>query len=92
VRFTSKMLPHLQRGELVEHDLLDPKVAAAAFEELTHAVNVSPIEHLLEPGDLLVFDQYRWAHSRAPLGGGQAELAPASRRLLKQAYVRPEVR
>ncbi|MEW1700815.1 TauD/TfdA family dioxygenase [Streptomyces sp. NPDC091278] len=89
IRFTSKMLPHLQRGELVDDST--PEQTAAAFGRLVAAAEARRITVRLQPGQLLVFDQWRYAHGRMPLGPGQSDLPPGQRRLLKQAYGhRPE--
>ncbi|GGX51828.1 TauD/TfdA family dioxygenase [Streptomyces noursei] len=86
IRFTSKMHPHLERGELV--DTGEPKAVAAAFGRLVAAVEARRMTVRLQPGQLLVFDQWRYAHGRMPLGPGQSDLPPGQRRLLKQAYGR----
>lgn len=89
VRFTSKMLPHLERGELVDSDT--PEELAAAFGRLVAAAEARRTTVRLQPGQLLIFDQWRYAHGRMPMGPGQNELPPDQRRLLKQAYGhRPE--
>ncbi|WP_328973467.1 TauD/TfdA family dioxygenase [Streptomyces sp. NBC_00239] len=84
IRFTSKMLPHLQRGELVDSDT--PEQVAAAFGRLVAAAEARRTSVRLQPGQLLIFDQWRYAHGRMPLGPAQSELPPGQRRLLKQAY------
>lgn len=84
IRFTSKMLPHLQRGELMDSDT--PEQVTAAFRRLVAAAEARRITARLQPGQLLVFDQWRYAHGRMPLGTGQSEIPPEERRLLKQAY------
>ncbi|MEU0942283.1 TauD/TfdA family dioxygenase [Streptomyces canus] len=84
IRFTSKMLPHLQRGELV--DGRAPEQVAAAFGRLVAAAEARRTTVRLQPGQLLIFDQWRYAHGRMPLGPGQSDLPPGQRRLLKQAY------
>ncbi|WP_153812159.1 TauD/TfdA family dioxygenase [Streptomyces sp. SUK 48] len=84
IRFTSKMLPHLQRGELVDGGA--PEQVAAAFGRLVAAAEARRTTVRLQPGQLLVFDQWRYAHGRMPLGPGQRDLPPGQRRLLKQAY------
>ncbi|MFJ5951307.1 TauD/TfdA family dioxygenase [Streptomyces noursei] len=90
IRFTSKMLPHLQRGELVDGGA--PEQAAAAFGRLVAAAEARRTTVRLQPGQLLIFDQWRYAHGRMPLGPNQSELPPSQRRLLKQAYGhRPEL-
>jgi alpha-ketoglutarate-dependent taurine dioxygenase len=87
VRFTSKMLPHLQRGELLVDAPHPAGAVAEAFERLVEAAVQYRATVTLSPGDLLVFDQWRYAHGRMPLGQDQAVLLPQQRRLLKQAYV-----
>ncbi|MGW6606021.1 TauD/TfdA family dioxygenase [Streptomyces sp. NPDC055036] len=90
IRFTSKMLPHLQRGELVDGGA--PEQVAAAFGRLVAAAEARRTTVRLQPGQLLIFDQWRYAHGRMPLGPNQSELPPSQRRLLKQAYGdRPEL-
>ncbi|MEU5193667.1 TauD/TfdA family dioxygenase [Streptomyces scabiei] len=89
IRFTSKMLPHLQRGELVDDGA--PEQITAAFGRLVAAAEARRTTVRLQPGQLLIFDQWRYAHGRMPLGPGQSDLSPDRRRLLKQAYGhRPE--
>ncbi|MFJ6809098.1 TauD/TfdA family dioxygenase [Streptomyces anulatus] len=89
IRFTSKMLPHLQRGELMDGGA--PERVADAFGRLVIAAAAQRSVVRLQPGQLLIFDQWRYAHGRMPLGPGQSELPPGQRRLLKQAYGhRPE--
>ncbi|WP_416975820.1 TauD/TfdA family dioxygenase [Streptomyces sp. 4F14] len=87
VRFTSKMGPHLDQGQLVDTDRVAADEAAAAFARLTAAVHAQRTTHRLEPGQLLVWDQLRYAHGRMPLGEGQHELPGDERRLLRQTYV-----
>ncbi|MEU8889857.1 TauD/TfdA family dioxygenase [Streptomyces sp. NPDC048442] len=88
IRFTSKMLPHLRHGTLlpVEADELVPRVCEA-FSHLVDAAHELRSTVRLCPGQLLVFDQFRYAHGRMPLGSGQADVPVAQRRLLKQTYV-----
>lgn len=88
VRFTSKMLPHLERGELLDGE--DPVLVTAAFARLVEAAYTCRSTVRLVPGQLLVFDQHRYAHGRMPLGEGQSTTAIKERRLLKQAYVGAE--
>ncbi|WP_332757138.1 TauD/TfdA family dioxygenase [Streptomyces sp. MT206] len=85
VRFTAKMKPHLERGELTEDD--DPVPVATAFGRFVDAVYAARTTCRLQPGQLLVFDQHRYAHGRMPLGEGQGDLSADVRRLLKQTYV-----
>ncbi|RRR85975.1 TauD/TfdA family dioxygenase [Streptomyces sp. RP5T] len=87
IRFTSKMLPHLHRGELLDTDGPLASRIAAAFERLVDAAYQHRATVRLAPGQLLVFDQWRYAHGRMPLAGNQAGLAQQERRLLKQTYV-----
>ncbi|MEU0038282.1 TauD/TfdA family dioxygenase [Streptomyces sp. NPDC006333] len=87
IRFTSKMLPHLQRGELLDDHPHPAGAVAEAFGRLVEAAVQYRTTVNLSPGELLVFDQWRYAHGRMPLGRDQAGLPPEQRRLLKQAYV-----
>jgi len=87
VRFTSKMGPHLDEGELVDTDMVPAEQAAAAFTRLTEALYAARTTYRLKPGELLVWDQHRYAHGRMPLGDGQHELPENGRRLLLQTYV-----
>ncbi|WP_217561578.1 TauD/TfdA family dioxygenase [Streptomyces sp. GbtcB6] len=87
VRFTSKMGPHLEKGELVDTNLVSADQAAGAFSRLAEAVYAVRTTHRLQPGQVLVWDQQRYAHGRMPLGEGQAELPEDRRRLLRQTYV-----
>ncbi|MFJ1795327.1 TauD/TfdA family dioxygenase [Kitasatospora griseola] len=87
IRFTSKMHPHLLRGELVDGTDADRQEAATAFGALAEAVLRHRAEIRLRPGQLLVFDQLHWAHGRMPLGEGQETIEPGQRRLLRQTYV-----
>lgn len=87
VRFTSKMGPHLDRGELVDTDLVPAGPTATAFAELTGAVYAQRMTHRLRAGQLLVWNQHRYAHGRMPLGPRQEELPEDTRRLLLQTYV-----
>ncbi|MFJ7589555.1 TauD/TfdA family dioxygenase [Streptomyces sp. NPDC097617] len=89
IRFTSKMLPHLQCGELVDGGA--PEQVAAAFGRLVAAAEARRTTVRLQTGQLLIFDQWRYAHGRMQMGPGQSDLSPSRRRLLKQAYGhRPE--
>ncbi|MFD7644662.1 TauD/TfdA family dioxygenase [Kitasatospora sp. NPDC059795] len=87
IRFTTKMHPHLLRGQLVAGTAAARQETASAFGALVDAALRHRIELRLRPGQLLVFDQLRWAHGRMPLGGGQDAIAPDLRRRLRQAYV-----
>ncbi|BAJ26409.1 MULTISPECIES: TauD/TfdA family dioxygenase [Kitasatospora] len=87
IRFTSKMRPHLLRGELLEGTGSARQETAAAFGALADAALRHRTTVRLRPGQLLVFDQLRWAHGRMPLGEGQEAIEPGRRRLLRQAYV-----
>ncbi|MBZ3906539.1 TauD/TfdA family dioxygenase [Streptomyces scabiei] len=85
IRFTAKAHPHLERGELV--DVEEPEATAAAFGRFVDAVVACRSTIRLMPGDLLVFDQHRYAHGRMPLGDGQDCYDADERRLLRQSYV-----
>ncbi|MFJ9379262.1 TauD/TfdA family dioxygenase [Streptomyces sp. NPDC101455] len=85
IRFTTKMRPHLDRGELIHAE--QPPVTAAAFGRFVDAVFACRSTVRLQPGHLLVFDQHRYAHGRMPLGEGQETIDGDERRLLKQTYV-----
>ncbi|MDQ0595746.1 hypothetical protein QF037_000091 [Streptomyces canus] len=85
IRFTAKMGPHLDRGELVHAE--EPKSTAAAFGRFVNAVSVCRSTIRLQPGDLLIFDQHRYAHGRMPLGDGQNCYPADERRLLRQTYI-----
>ncbi|WP_258540050.1 TauD/TfdA family dioxygenase [Streptomyces ipomoeae] len=85
IRFTAKMGPHLERGEFVDAE--EPQVIAAAFGRFVDAVFACRSTIRLQPGDLLVFDQHRYAHGRMPLGDGQDGYDADERRLLRQTYV-----
>ncbi|MGW2539520.1 TauD/TfdA family dioxygenase [Kitasatospora sp. NPDC001574] len=87
VRFTSKMHPHLLGGELVSGTVAARQETATAFGALTDAALRHRTTVRLRPGQLLVFDQLRWAHGRMPLGEGQETIEPGRRRLLRQTYV-----
>ncbi|MFF5567698.1 TauD/TfdA family dioxygenase [Streptomyces sp. NPDC012623] len=87
IRFTSKMLPHLRRGDLVEGDSSTIPFIADAFNRLVDAAHRHRTTIRLSLGQLLVFDQWRYAHGRMPLGPGQEGVAAVQRRLLKQSYV-----
>ncbi|MBV6702765.1 TauD/TfdA family dioxygenase [Kitasatospora aureofaciens] len=87
VRFTSKMGPHLDKAELIDTTLLSADQAAGAFGRLVAAVYAQRTTVRLRPGQLLIWDQQRYAHGRMPLGDGQGDIADGERRLLQQAYV-----
>jgi hypothetical protein len=87
IRFTSKMLPHLRRGELVEADSSTVPYITEAFDRLVSAAYEHRTTVRLARGQLLVFDQWRYAHGRMPLGRGQEKVPAEQRRLLKQGYV-----
>jgi alpha-ketoglutarate-dependent taurine dioxygenase len=87
VRFTTKMGPHLDKGELVDTALAPADQAGGAFDRLVAAVYAQRTTVRLRPGQLLIWDQQRYAHGRMPLGEGQAAIAEGERRLLQQAYV-----
>lgn len=89
IRFTSKMIPHLDDPDVVVDmdavgSVRDIKLAMGRFYERLRA-NV--IRTLVDRNRLLLFDQRRFAHSRSRLGQPQAEVEPGSRRLLLQAYL-----
>lgn len=88
IRFTSKMLPHLKKGDLVGTDRDRIPFIAAAFNNLVEAAYAHRATARLAPGQLLVWDQWRYAHGRMPLGPYQETVPPDERRLLKQSYVR----
>ncbi|ELP61473.1 hypothetical protein STRTUCAR8_03656 [Streptomyces turgidiscabies Car8] len=85
IRFTAKAHPHLERGELLDAE--DLQATAAAFGRFVNAVVACRSAIRLMPGDLLVFDQHRYAHGRMPLGEGQDCYGADERRLLRQTYV-----
>lgn len=85
IRFTAKAHPHLERGELLDTD--EPSATAAAFGRFVDAAVACRSTIRLMPGDLLVFDQHRYAHGRMPLGEGQHHCDAGERRLLRQTYV-----
>lgn len=87
VRFTSKMLPHLEKGELFDPALASPSDVVSAFSSLTSEVKEGRFSYRLEEGEMLVFDQFRFAHARMPLGDGQENVPINARRLLRQTYV-----
>lgn len=87
IRFTSKMLPHLRRGDLVEADSDTVPFITEAFDRLVDSAYQRRTTIRLAPGQLLVFDQWRYAHGRLPLGRGQEAVPAGQRRLLKQSYV-----
>lgn len=87
VRFTSKMLPHLEQGELYDPTVVNPSDVVSAFKSLTSEVKAGAFSHRLGEGEMLVFDQFRFAHARMPLGDGQEEVPEDARRLLRQTYV-----
>jgi TfdA family taurine catabolism dioxygenase TauD len=85
IRFTTKMLVHLKRGKLVEAGIA--QAAATAFERMVKLADANTVKYRLRPGQMIVFDQLRYAHGRLPLGADQRALPEHTRRLLKQAYV-----
>lgn len=87
IRFTSKMLPHLRRGELVTADSNSVPYITEAFDRFVSAAHDHRTTVRLAPGQLLVFDQWRYAHGRMPLGRWQGVVPAEQRRLLKQGYV-----
>ncbi|MFD7505407.1 TauD/TfdA family dioxygenase [Streptomyces sp. NPDC059850] len=87
IRFTSKMQPHLRQGQLVNAEQDTVPYIAQAFDRLVTAAYKHRTTVRLAPGQLLVFDQWRYAHGRMPLGPGQETLPAKQRRLLKQSYV-----
>ncbi|MFE7133536.1 TauD/TfdA family dioxygenase [Streptomyces sp. NPDC057638] len=86
VRFTAKALPHLERGELLHTGPGDAAPTVAAYRRLAQAALAHRTTVRLAPGQLLVFDQWRHAHGRMPLGPGQHRLPEDGRRLLWQTY------
>lgn len=86
VRFTAKMQPHLDKGELLAAGA-DQRRIAEAFGRLVAGVEHQRTTVRLLPGQLLVFDQRRYAHGRMPLGPDQETVTPDERRLLQQTYV-----
>jgi hypothetical protein len=87
IRFTSKMLPHLRRGELIAADRGTAQYITEAFDRFVSAAYKHRTTIRLAPRQLLVFDQWRYAHGRMPLGMGQKDVPTERRRLLKQSYV-----
>ncbi|MGY1897950.1 TauD/TfdA family dioxygenase [Nocardia gipuzkoensis] len=85
IRFTGKMATHLHHGLLADPTILP--AASAAFDRLVEHVNHHALDYLLKPGQMIVFDQRRYAHGRRALGHRQDRVDVDSRRLLKQAYV-----
>ncbi|UIX34280.1 TauD/TfdA family dioxygenase [Streptomyces sp. GQFP] len=85
IRFTAKMGPHLDLGELLDAE--EPQAVAAAFGRFVDTVYACRSTIRLQPGDLLVVDQHRYAHGRMPLGDGQDRYGADERRLLRQTYV-----
>lgn len=85
IRFTEKMATHLRRGLLADPAILP--AAAAAFDRLVERVHHHASDYLLQPGQMIVFDQRRYAHGRRALGQRQDLVDMEARRLLEQAYV-----
>ncbi|WP_413100885.1 TauD/TfdA family dioxygenase [Streptomyces sp. Inha503] len=87
IRFTSKMQPHLRQGQLMNASEGTLPYIIRAFDRLVTAAYKHRTTVRLAPGQLLVFDQWRYAHGRMPLGRGQETVPEDRRRLLKQGYV-----
>jgi hypothetical protein len=78
IRFTAKML--------ADRDPQDPHTRAArAYEKELHA---RCHRFLLDPGDLVVFNQHLACHGREALGPNQHQLPAPRRRLMMQLFLR----
>jgi hypothetical protein len=79
VRYTGKMLPEMEDGE-------DKQMLTRIGDLLEQGQEI----FMLEPGQLLITNQVMMAHGREPLGPGQSSLDPATRRYIKQSFIRAE--
>lgn len=92
VRFTAKMLPHLRDGVpesmvvLTDEGRANITAVRESMEMLNALLMADVMVRRLAPGELLLFDQRRYAHGRCALGGEQSKLPFCERRLLKQTY------
>lgn len=89
IRYTSKMIPHLDGTNKVVTDIgLKHSVKIKqALENLQLILQKNALQFLVQPDELLLFNQRRFAHSRTVLGKGQADLPFNKRRLMMQAYL-----
>ncbi|MEM1052886.1 MAG: TauD/TfdA family dioxygenase [Pseudomonadota bacterium] len=78
LRFTGKILPGMDRA----HPHFAP------FKRFSDILESQRLEMMLEPGDLLVFQQRKFAHGRTSLGPGQDRLDISKRRYLRQGFIR----
>ena len=88
IRFTSKMLVHLDTAPSPVFDGGNEERPAAksALMALKERIDSDEISFHLQPGQLLIFDQWRYAHARSELAPGQEQIPEESRRLLLQGY------
>jgi hypothetical protein len=76
-RITEKPLPDINSS-----------VENAAIVKFREALAEGAFQVSLEKGDVLVINQRLYAHSRAALGAGQAQIPPDLRRLLLRGFIR----
>jgi TfdA family taurine catabolism dioxygenase TauD len=88
IRFSTKMLPHVLSGDVISDCYSDRERVLDALNHFERLLSCLATSVLLKPGQLLIFDQFRYAHGRAPLGPNQGDLDPSKTRLLKQAYAK----
>lgn len=90
VRFSAKMIPHLDGTD----DVMGAEAVGRADEArdamlaLYDVLKAQRQTLKILPGELVVFEQRRLAHGRCPLGAGQARVPEGQRRSLLQAYLR----
>ncbi|CAM3772229.1 TauD/TfdA family dioxygenase [Mesobacillus zeae] len=87
-RFTSKMDQHFEKEGLVlthEGEQKKQKIIGS-FTRLSEAAEKVREEFVLQPGQILIFDQLRFVHGRGVLGPNQQAIPEDKRRLISQCY------
>lgn len=89
VRYTAKMIPHLDGSNnvVVNKGSKYTIEIKQALENLHSILKQNALQFLIQPDELFLFNQRRFAHSRTELGKNQIDLPFNKRRLMMQAYL-----
>lgn len=89
IRFTAKMIPHLDGTDTVIDDtaISLTKSIKSALEKYFKYLNDHKLRFLIEKNQLLIFNQKKYAHARSALGEHQETLLKDQTRLLLQGYI-----